>query len=205
MNRAHGSLRDRRSTDVRSTDGGGRNRRRARLRPPKSKVADVFDRFAGTAADHAGRAGAFVIACAVLLAWIISGPLFGFSNTWQLIINTSTTIVTFLMVFLVQHSENKNSRAVQLKLDELIAATSSASNRLIAIEDLSDAEITALHDRILDLIEDDEDEDEEDVNEDDVASDAENDDDVNDKANDKKETRAESRRGKRRRTRHALR
>ncbi len=77
----------------------------------------------------------------------MTGPLFGFSDTWQLIINTGTTIVTFLMVFLIQHSENKNSRALQMKLDELIAATSTASNRLIDIEDLSDVELNALHER----------------------------------------------------------
>ena len=77
----------------------------------------------------------------------MTGPLFGFSDTWQLIINTGTTIVTFLMVFLIQHSENKNSRALQMKLDELIAATSTASNRLIDIEDLSDLELNALHER----------------------------------------------------------
>jgi low affinity Fe/Cu permease len=113
----------------------------------------VFDRFAGSAAEWTGRPWAFVIACVVLVSWLVSGPLFGFSDTWQLIINTGTTIVTFLMVFLIQHSENKNSRALQMKLDELIAATDSASNRLIDIEELSEDELSALHERFRNLAE----------------------------------------------------
>jgi low affinity Fe/Cu permease len=107
----------------------------------------AFDRFSGSAAEWTGRPWAFVLACLVLVAWIVSGPIFGFSDTWQLIINTGTTIVTFLMVFLIQHSENKNSRALQMKLDELIASTESASNRLIDIEELSEDELTSLHER----------------------------------------------------------
>ena len=106
-----------------------------------------FDRFAGGSAEWTGRPWSFALAVLVLLVWAVTGPLFGFSDTWQLIINTGTTIVTFLMVFLIQHSENKNSRALQMKLDELIAATSTASNRLIDIEDLSDVELNALHER----------------------------------------------------------
>jgi low affinity Fe/Cu permease len=113
----------------------------------------VFDRFAGAAAEWTGRPWAFVIACLVLVSWLVSGPLFGFSDTWQLIINTGTTIVTFLMVFLIQHSENKNSRALQMKLDELISATDSASNRLIDIEELSEDELSALHERFRQLAE----------------------------------------------------
>ena len=81
---------------------------------------------------------------AVLIVWATSGPLFGFSDTWQLIINTGTTIVTFLMVFLLQHTQNKDSRALQIKLDALIAATDSASNRLIDIEGLDDEELTEM-------------------------------------------------------------
>jgi low affinity Fe/Cu permease len=106
-----------------------------------------FDRFATHAAEWAGDSAAFAVAVAVLVVWIVTGPLFGFSDTWQLIINTGTTIVTFLMVFLIQHTENKNSRALQAKLDELISATDSASNRLIDIEDLSDEELAHLHER----------------------------------------------------------
>jgi low affinity Fe/Cu permease len=108
---------------------------------------NTFDRLATRAASFAGRPAAFAAACTVLIVWALCGPLAGFSDTWQLVINTSTTIVTFLMVFLIQHSENKNSKALQLKLDELIAATEKASNRLIDIEDLDDNELAALQER----------------------------------------------------------
>ena len=94
--------------------------------------------------ERAGSPWAFGIAFAVLIVWATSGPLFGFSDTWQLIINTGTTIVTFLMVFLLQHTQNKDSRALQIKLDALIAATDSASNRLIDIEGLDDEELTEM-------------------------------------------------------------
>jgi low affinity Fe/Cu permease len=106
-----------------------------------------FDRLATRAASFAGRPAAFAVACTVLIVWIAAGPVAGFSDTWQLVINTSTTIITFLMVFLIQHSENKNSKAVQIKLDELISATEKASNRLIDIEDLTDEELAELHER----------------------------------------------------------
>ena len=116
-------------------------------RPAGRGRQSFFDRFAGTAAEWTGRAWAFAVAVLVLIVWAVSGPLFGFSDTWQLVINTGTTIVTFLMVFLIQHSENRNSRALQMKLDELISATESASNRLIDIENLNDHELKALHQR----------------------------------------------------------
>ena len=106
-----------------------------------------FDRFASAAAERTGRPWAFCLAVTVLIVWAVSGPIFGFSDTWQLIINTGTTIVTFLMVFLIQHSENKNSKALQLKLDELIAATTAANNRLLVLEDLDDKELEAVHAR----------------------------------------------------------
>jgi low affinity Fe/Cu permease len=106
-----------------------------------------FDRLATRAASFAGRPAAFAAACAVLIVWVLAGPIAGFSDTWQLVINTSTTIITFLMVFLIQHSENKNSRALQLKLDELISATEKASNRLIDIEDLDDDELAVLQEQ----------------------------------------------------------
>src|SRR5262249_18843340 len=106
-----------------------------------------FDRFAGVASERAGSSLAFVLAVAVLLVWAVTGPLFAFSDTWQLIINTGTTIVTFLMVFLIQPAENKSPRAVQAKLAELISATGGASDRLIDIEDLTDDELEALHER----------------------------------------------------------
>ena len=108
---------------------------------------DLFDRMAERASRAAGNAWAFGIAVSILVVWALTGPLLKFSNTWQLIINTGTTIVTFLMVFLIQHSSNKDSEAIQIKLDELLSATSTASNRLIAIEDLDDRELDVLRKR----------------------------------------------------------
>ena len=92
-----------------------------------------------------GSTSAFATACAVVLLWLISGPFFGYSDTWQLVINTGTTIVTFLMVFLIQRSQNKDAMAIQLKLNELVAAMEGASNRLIDVEDLSEEELHTLH------------------------------------------------------------
>jgi low affinity Fe/Cu permease len=86
-----------------------------------------------------------VLALGVVLVWAVTGPIFGFSDTWQLVINTGTTIVTFLMVFLIQRSQNKESQAVQLKLNEIVAALEGASNRLVAVEDLSEGELDTLH------------------------------------------------------------
>ena len=88
---------------------------------------------------------AFGIALASILVWGMTGPLFGFADTWQLVINTGTTIITFLMVFLIQRSQNKDSRAVHLKLNEVLAALQGASNQLINVEDLTEAEIRLLH------------------------------------------------------------
>lgn len=105
------------------------------------------------AAGAAGSASAFTLAVAVVASWLISGPLFGFSDTWQLVINTGTTVVTFLMVFLLQRSQNKDSLAVQLKLNELVAAVQGASNRLIDVEDLSEEELKTLHRYYLQLVE----------------------------------------------------
>src|SRR5947199_4332013 len=87
---------------------------------------------------------AFIIAFAIILIWAVTGPIFHYSDTWQLVINTGTTVVTFLMVFVIQQSQNKDSLAVQLKLNELIAATKTASNRLISIEDLTEEELEVL-------------------------------------------------------------
>jgi low affinity Fe/Cu permease len=91
-----------------------------------------------------GSTMAFVIACLVIIVWGITGPLFGYSDTWQLVINTGTTIVTFLMVFLIQRTQNKDSLAIHLKLNELVAALTGASNRLIDCEDLSEEELRVL-------------------------------------------------------------
>ena len=100
-----------------------------------------FDHFAHTITRVTGSPYAFMTALVVVLGWAACGPVFGFSNTWQLVINTSTTIVTFLMVFVIQQSQNKDTVAIQLKLNELIATTKGASNRLIDVEDLTDKEL----------------------------------------------------------------
>ena len=92
----------------------------------------------------AGGAPAFMIAFILILAWLITGPIFKFSNTWQLVMNTITSIITFLMVFLIQHSQNKDSLAIQLKLNELLAAMQGASNRLVNAESLSEEELQTL-------------------------------------------------------------
>ena len=94
------------------------------------------------AVSHAtGHAVAFIICCAIVIIWAVTGPVFGFSDTWQLIINTGTTIVTFLMVFLIQQSQNKDSVALHLKLNELLASSRQASNRMIGIEDLDEQDL----------------------------------------------------------------
>jgi low affinity Fe/Cu permease len=111
----------------------------------RGKGRDLFQRFALRATRATGSTAAFVIAAAVVLTWAVTGPLFHFSDTWQLVINTGTTIVTFLMVFLIQHTQNKDSAAIQLKLDEIVAAIPDASNRLIDAEDMEDVELDALH------------------------------------------------------------
>lgn len=103
-----------------------------------------FDRFAGAATRHAGSPAAFVMAMIVVVAWAITGPVFGYSETWQLVINTGTTIVTFLMVFLIQQSQNKDAVAVHLKLNELLASHREASNMLVSIEDLDEEELRQL-------------------------------------------------------------
>lgn len=110
----------------------------------KSSRLPFFERFAAKVTRTTGRPAAFILACLVILIWIITGPVFRFSDTWQLVINTGTTIITFLMVFVIQHAQNKDSVALQLKLNELIAASSKASNRLVDIEDLSAEELETL-------------------------------------------------------------
>jgi len=101
--------------------------------------------FSSWATAVTGSTGGFSLAALMIVIWLVTGPAFGFSDTWQLVINTSTTIVTFLMVFLIQRSQNKESMAVQLKLNELVAAMQGASNRLIDVEDLSEQELKVLH------------------------------------------------------------
>jgi low affinity Fe/Cu permease len=108
-----------------------------------SRVSKFFGDLANRTSLAAGRASTFLIAAGVIVAWAISGPLFHFSDTWQLVINTGTTIVTFLMVFLIQNSQNRDSAAIQVKLDELIRV-STARNSLVGIEHLTDDEIEDL-------------------------------------------------------------
>jgi low affinity Fe/Cu permease len=112
-----------------------------------SAVEELFAKVAGKASQAAGSFWTFSLALLVVLVWAATGPIFRFSETWQLVINTGTTIVTFLMVFVIQHAQNKDMRAVQLKLNELIAAVEGASNRLIDVEDLSDRELEHLYSR----------------------------------------------------------
>jgi low affinity Fe/Cu permease len=108
-------------------------------------LGGFLERFSLRAMEWAGSSWAFTAACGVIVLWLATGPLFGYSDTWQLVINTGTTIVTFLMVFLIQRAQNKESRVVQLKLSELVAAMAGASNRLIDVESLSERELEALH------------------------------------------------------------
>lgn len=113
--------------------------------PEPKKTSGGLSRFASLVSEKAGSTTAFVGALAVVLVWLCTGPIFGYSDTWQLVINTGTTIVTFLMVFLIQRAQNKDALAVQLKLNELVAAMHGASNHLISVEDLSEEELKVLH------------------------------------------------------------
>jgi low affinity Fe/Cu permease len=111
----------------------------------KHSIGRILERLSTAVTQWTGTSAAFAIACAVIVAWVVSGPFFGYSDTWQLVINTGTTIVTFLMVFLIQRTQNKDSMALHLKLNELVAAVDGASNRLIDVEDLTEDELVALH------------------------------------------------------------
>jgi low affinity Fe/Cu permease len=102
--------------------------------------------------EKTGSTPAFILALGVILIWLVTGPLFRFSDTWQLVINTATTVVTFLMVFLIQRAQNKSAKAVALKLSELIAAVEGASNRLIDVDDLSEADMDTLHRHFRELV-----------------------------------------------------
>jgi low affinity Fe/Cu permease len=117
--------------------------RMSRRRP--GALGPWFEEFSTAVTRWTGSSTAFGLAGGVIVVWAVLGPVFGFSDTWQLVINTGTTIVTFLMVFLIQRAQNKDALALQLKLNELVAAVEGASNRLIDIEDLSEEELETLH------------------------------------------------------------
>ena len=110
-----------------------------------STLSARFSHFAQTIAIWSGHPTAFLLAALVIVVWVITGPIFNYSDTWQLVINTGTTIVTFLMVFLIQNTQNRDMLAVQLKLSELVLAMKGAKNEFAAIEDLTDEELEALH------------------------------------------------------------
>jgi low affinity Fe/Cu permease len=107
-------------------------------------MSEVFRKFAHAVSEKVGSVGAFIVAVSVVLAWVVTGPIFGFSDTWQLVINTATTIVTFLMVFLIQNTQNRDNLALQAKLDELIVATGGADNTLVLAEELTDEQFHRL-------------------------------------------------------------
>lgn len=111
----------------------------------KRKKQHLFERFANNITRVTGTSAAFGIALGLIAGWAVSGPVFGFSDTWQLVINTGTTIITFLMVFLIQKTQNKDAKAIQLKLNELVAASRQASNRMVDIEDMTEEELDVLH------------------------------------------------------------
>jgi len=121
----------------------------AKHKAPKHQAQSGFERMLENAARKVtawtGSTSAFALSVSIVLLWVLTGPLFHYSDTWQLVINTGTTIVTFLMVFLIQRSQNKDSLALHLKLNEIVAAMQGASNRLIDVESMSESELRALH------------------------------------------------------------
>ncbi|AWA30703.1 low affinity iron permease family protein [Flavobacterium magnum] len=114
------------------------------MKKKENKKLSVFEKFASKVTKATGSTPAFLGAFAIVLIWAVLGPFFNYSETWQLVINTGTTIITFLMVFLIQKAQNKDSMAIQLKLNELVASHEFASNRLVDVEDLSEAEMKVL-------------------------------------------------------------
>ncbi|HYE66569.1 MAG TPA: low affinity iron permease family protein, partial [Pyrinomonadaceae bacterium] len=115
------------------------------VRKRSGSFGSMLERFSHQATVWAGSSWAFMVALGIIIIWAATGPLFGFSDTWQLVINTGTTIVTFLMVFLIQRTQNKDALALHLKLNEIVAAIEGASNRLIDVEDLTEEEVLILH------------------------------------------------------------
>jgi low affinity Fe/Cu permease len=114
----------------------------------KQAQGDAFGKFAAAASSWLGSKWAFVGAIVIIIIWALTGPVFHYSDTWQLVINTGTTIITFLMVFIIQNTQNRDARAINLKLDELIHAIDTAKNQMMDIENLSDKELDALHENI---------------------------------------------------------
>ncbi len=125
----------------------GGNGSSSKLPPLKKLRTDWFGQFSSSCSSYVGSRWAFVGAVLVIVVWALLGPFYHYSDTWQLIINTGTTIVTFLMVFLIQNTQNRDARAINLKLNELIHSISTAQNQMIDIENLSDDELSALTDR----------------------------------------------------------
>jgi low affinity Fe/Cu permease len=119
-------------------------------RPAASAFSRAFMRFAGWTAHASGRPGTFILAVMVILGWAITGPIFHYSDTWQLVINTGTTIVTFLMVFLIQNTQNRDGLAIQVKLDELVRAIETANNKFVGIETLTEDEVEEIRHECLD-------------------------------------------------------
>jgi low affinity Fe/Cu permease len=115
--------------------------------PRLTQISHILEAVAHSSTLWVGSSWAFLVALALTIAWMVTGPFFHYSDTWQLVMNTVSSIVTFLMVFLIQRSQNKDSLAMQLKLNELLAAVKGASNRLINVEDLSEEEVLELRDR----------------------------------------------------------
>jgi low affinity Fe/Cu permease len=120
-------------------------------RRPRGKLANWFENLSGRVTQWSGSTPAFACALGVVAVWALLGPVFHYSDTWQLVINTGTTVVTFLMVFLIQRSQNKDALAIHLKLNELVAAIEGASNRLIDVEALSEKELRVLHNHFVEL------------------------------------------------------
>jgi low affinity Fe/Cu permease len=119
------------------------------MRPTKPRSR--FTAFAKWTAHASGRPPAFFLALSVIMVWAVTGPLFGFSDTWQLVINTSTTIITFLMVFLIQSTQNRDSEAMQVKLDEIIRVLGKAKNELLDLEELDEKELDEIKQTYIDM------------------------------------------------------